>query len=148
MQPPPIASPLRFTLAALAAGGWVVISGMLMAAAFGYRDMKSAFDAIGLPLPQGAGSLIVHTLVRLALGAAVVALVVVFARVFSSGRAVPLAAAFVWLLATVLPYAVVADWGVLPWSLAARVWAWSAAELLIAAVIGRLLGLPVGGTAP
>lgn len=134
-----ITNPQRFVLAALAAGVWVVVSGMLMAAMFGYRDMKVAFDAIGLPIPQGIEPLIVHTLVRLIIGAAVVALLAIMARVFSPGRAVLAAAGFVWLLATVLPYAVIAQWGVLPWSLAVKFWTWSAAELLIAALIGRMV---------
>lgn len=137
-----VTSPLRVALAALAAGVWVVVSGMLMAATFGYRDMKVAFDAIGLPVPQGVEPLIVHTLVRLILGAAVVILFVMLARVFSPVRALLAAAGFVWVLATVLPYAVVAQWGVLPWSLAARLWAWNAAEALIAGVIGWTLCHP------
>lgn len=131
--------PARFALAAAAAGAWVVISGMLMAAAFGYREMTVAFAAVGLPVPRGLAPLITHTLVRLVLGGTVVALFAVLTRGFSRTRAMLLAAGVAWLLAMVLPYAVIAQWGLFPWSLAAKLWAWSAGELLIAALIGRSL---------
>jgi hypothetical protein len=42
----------------------------------------------------------------------------------------------------VLPFAVVAEWGLFPWSVAAKLWAWGAGELLIAAAIGRWLYRP------
>lgn len=142
-MPPLVMNMPRFVLAALAAGVWVEVGGILMAATFGYRDMKAAFDAIGLSIPQGLAPFIVHTVVRLILGAAVVGLLVIMARVFSPARAVLAAAGVVWLLAWVLPYAVVAAWGVFPWSLAAKLWAWSAPELLVAGLIGRQLYHPL-----
>jgi hypothetical protein len=129
----------RLSMAGLAAGVWVTVSGMLMALTFGYREMKVAFDAAGLAVPQGLGPLITHTLVRLAFGVIIVALYAIMVRVWQPGRAMVAAAAFAWLLATVLPYAVIAQWGLFRWSLAAKFWAWGAAEFLIAAFIGRLL---------
>ena len=129
----------RVAVAGLAAGVWVTISGMLMAGVFGYREMKLAFDAVGLPIPQGLAPLITHTLVRVAMGVLIVALFAVMVRVWSPTRAALAAATFAWLLSTVLPYAVVAQWGLFPWSLAAKVWGWGAAEFLVAAFIGRLL---------
>jgi len=129
----------RLVLAGLGAGFWVLVSGMLMAAAFGYREMKAAFDAIGLPIPGGLGPFITHTVVRLLMGMAVVALYAILLHVFSPTNAMLVAAGFTWLLAVLLPFAVIAEWGLFPWSLAAKMWAWSAAELLIAASIGRLL---------
>ncbi len=129
----------RLLAASAAAGVWVVLSGMLMATVFGYREMRVAFDAIGLPVPQGLAPLVTHTVVRLVLGAAVVALMVIMAQVFTKGVALLTAVAFVWILSTVLPYAVITDWGILSWSLALKVWAWSAGELLVAGLIGGLL---------
>ncbi len=129
----------RFVLAASAAGLWVVASGMVMAATFGYREMRVAFDAVGLPIPQGAAPLIVHTIVRLLLGASVVGLYAIISQLLSPTPSLLIAAAFAWLLSMVLPYAVIAEWGLFPWSLAAKLWLWSAAELLIAGVIGRQL---------
>lgn len=129
----------RLALAGLAAGAWVTASGIAMAATFGYRDMKSAFDAIGLAIPQGVTSMLVHTLVRMALGVIIVTLFAVIVRVWPPPVAVVAAACFAWLLATVLPFAVIAQWGVVPWSLAAKLWTWGAAEFLVAAFIARLL---------
>lgn len=129
----------RLALAGMAAGVWVTVSGILMAATFGYRDMKVAFDAVGLGIPQGLAPMLTHTLVRIALGVIIVALFAIMARVWSPTQAVVAAAGFAWLLATVLPYAVIAQWGLFPWSLAAKLWTWGAAEFLIAAMIGRLL---------
>ena len=132
-------NPMRLIVASASAGVWVVVSGMLMAGVFGYREMKVAFDAIGLPVPQGLGPLVTHTLVRLVLGASVVSLMVIMAKVFSRTGALLTAVGFVWLLSMVLPYAVIADWGIVPWALAIKFWAWSAGELLIAGLIGWLL---------
>jgi len=129
-------SPKRLVVASVTAGVWVVVSGMLMAAAFGYRDMQAAFDAIGLPIPRGVAPLVTHTLVRLVLGASVVGLTVIMAKAFSRAGALLTAVGFVWLLSMVLPYAVIAEWGIVPWSLAMKLWAWSAGELLIAGLIG------------
>lgn len=129
----------RLVVAALAAGVWVTVSGMAMAATFGYREMKVAFDAVGLAIRQGKASLLVHTLVRVTLGAAIVALFAIFVHVWPPTAAAVAAAAFAWLLATALPFAVIAEWGLFPWSLAAKLWAWGAAECLIAALIGRLV---------
>ncbi|HZD04014.1 MAG TPA: hypothetical protein VE173_03825 [Longimicrobiales bacterium] len=64
----PIVNWGRAALAGLAAGVWVTISGMLMAGVFGYREMKVAFDAVGLPIPQGLGPLVTHTLVAAQIG--------------------------------------------------------------------------------
>jgi len=129
----------RLALAGLAAGLWVTVSGMAMAATFGYRDMKASFDAIGLAIPQGMAPLLVHTLVRLAFGVIIVALFAIMARVWSPAQAVVAAAAFAWLLAIVLPFTVIAQWGLFPWSVAVKFWTWGAAEFLIAAIIGRLV---------
>jgi len=129
----------RLTAAGLTAGVWVTVSGMLMAAVFGYREMKVAFDAIGLAIPQGVAPLVTHTLVRVVLGLIIVGLYAVMVRVWPPAHAAVAAAGFTWVLAVVLPYAVMAQWGLFPWSLAAKMWSWSAAEFLIAAFIGRLL---------
>jgi hypothetical protein len=129
-------------LAGLAAGVWIFVSGLLMAGSFGYRDMKAAFDSVGLRIPMGAAPFIVHTLVRLCTGMALVALYVVMSRLFSPMQAVFAAAGFTWLLGVLLPFVVIAQWGLFPWSVAAKLWAWDAAELLIAAMIGRLLYHP------
>ncbi len=126
----------RLALAGFAGGVWVVMSGMLMAAVFGYREMKNAFDAIGLAVPQGPGPMMTHTLVRLVLGAIIVTLFGMMARALPRPQAILAAAGFAWLLASVLPYAVMAEWGLFSWSLGAKVWAWSAVEFLIAAAIG------------
>lgn len=129
----------RLLLAALAAGAWVVASGMLMAASFGYRDMKAAFDVIALPIPAGAGSLVLHTAVRLVIGTAIAALFAILLRVLSSTQAMIASAGFTWLLAILLPYAVIASWGLFSWSLTAKLWAWGAMEMLIAGIIVRLI---------
>ncbi|HEX9700150.1 MAG TPA: hypothetical protein VGD06_11875 [Acidobacteriota bacterium] len=128
--------------AGLAAGTWVMVSGLLMAGIFGYRDMKAAFDAAGLPIPGGAGPFVIHTVVRLIIGMGVVALFAIFLRVFSPTQALLAAAGFTWVFGAVLPFAVIVQWGLFSWSLATKLWAWSAAELLIAATIGRLLYHP------
>lgn len=132
----------RLLLAGLAAGGWVFISGLLMAGAFGYRDMKAAFDSIGLPVPGGVEPFVVHTVVRLLSGVTVVTLFAIMLRVFSPIQAVLAAAGVAWLMGALLPYAVVVSWGVFPWSLAIKLWAWSAAEFLIAGAIGKWLYSP------
>lgn len=137
--------PPRFLISAMAAGAWVVLAGMLMAVAFGYREMQNAFDLLGLSIPKGVTSLVLHVLVRLVIGAAVVAAMIVLARLHATNHAVLIAAGFVWLLVSVLPYAVIADWGVLPWSVVVKLWVWSAAELLIAARIGRMVLFGFGG---
>jgi hypothetical protein len=135
-------NPGRFVAAALAAGAWVFVSGLLMAAAFGYRDMKAAFDTVGLPIPQGLAPFITHTLVRLSLGAVVVVLYALTASVMSKRRAVLAAGGVVWFTGMVLPYAVVSQWGLFGWAVAAKLWAWSAAELFIAALIAGVLYRP------
>jgi len=129
----------RLALAGLAAGMWVTASGLLMAAVFGYREMKTSFDAIGLAIPQGLAPMLTHTLVRVAFGVLIVALYTIMVRVWTPTQAAVTAAAFAWLLATVLPVVVMAQWGLFPWSLAAKLWTWGAAEFLIAAFIGRWL---------
>ena len=129
----------RLVLAGLAAGVWVLASGLLMAVSFGYHDMQVAFDAIGLPVANGPQAAAVHTTVRLLMGMAVVALYALMLHVWVPGKAMLGAAAFTWLLAVVLPFAVVVQWGLFGWALAAKLWAWSAGELLIAALIGRSL---------
>ena len=129
----------RLLLAGLAAGVWVVVSGMLMAAAFGYRDMKAAFDAVALPVPKGVKPLLLHTAVRLVMGAAIAALFVIFLVAFTPTQAMIGSAGFTWLLAWLLPYAVIAEWGLFSWSVTAKIWAWGAMEMLIAAIIVRLI---------
>jgi hypothetical protein len=125
--------------AGLVAGVWIFISGLLMAATFGYRDMKAAFDSIGLGMPVGVTPFIVHTVVRLCIGMALVALYALLLRVFSPMQAVFGAAAFTWFLGVVLPLVVIVEWGLFSWLLAVKLWAWGAAEFLIAAMIGRLI---------
>ena len=115
----------RLLLSGLAAGGWVLVSGLLMASAFGYRDMKAAFDAIGLPAPVGVAPFVVHTIVRLVTGMAVVTLFALMLPVLSPIRALLTAAGFVWLLGALLPFVVMVEWGLFPWSLALKLWAWS-----------------------
>jgi hypothetical protein len=132
----------RLLFAGLAAGGWVFLSGLAMAAAFGYRDMQAAFDAVGLPVAVGTEVFIVHTVVRLLIGLAVVTLFALVSRVLPRTQALLTAAGFVWLLGTVLPVAVIVEWGLFSWSLACKLWAWSAVELLVAGAIGRWLYLP------
>jgi len=136
---PVIGSPSRFLLASLGAGFWVLVSGMLMAATFGYREMKVAFEAAKLPIPQGMEPFVVHTLVRLVMGAAVVTLFVIMAHVFPPTRALLLAVGFAWLLVVLLPNLVIAEWKLFPWPLVGKLLAWSAGELLIAGLIGRWL---------
>lgn len=80
-----------------------------------------------------------HTLVRLITGMAVVTLFAIMWRVFSPTQALLSAVGFVWLLGAVLPFAVIVEWGLFPWSLALKTWAWSAVELLVAGAIGRWL---------
>jgi hypothetical protein len=128
--------------AGLAAGVWIFIGGLLMAGTFGFRDMKAAFDSAGLRIPVGARPFIVHTAVRLCIGMALVALFVIMSTVLSPIQAVFAAAGFTWFLGVVLPFAVIVEWGVFPWSLAIKLWAWDAGELLIAAMIGRLIYHP------
>jgi len=72
----------RLVGAGLAAGVWVTASGMLMAAVFGYREMKVAFEAVGLPIRQGVEPLVVHTFVRIALGFLIVALYAILVAAF------------------------------------------------------------------
>jgi hypothetical protein len=132
----------RLLLAGLAAGGWVIVSGLLMAAAFGYRDMKATFDSLNLPVPSGTEPFVVHTLVRLLTGVVVVTLYAIMTRIFPPVQAWLLAAAFTWLLVAVLPFAVVVEWGLFSWPLALKLWTWSAGELLIAGRIGRWLYSP------
>jgi hypothetical protein len=127
----------RLIAAGFAAGGWVFVSGLLMAAAFGFRDMKAAFDAVGLPFRAGAGPFVVHTVVRFLVGMTVVALYVLLTRGFPPTQALLAAVFFVWLLGTVLPFAVVVEWGIFPWFLALKLYAWNAVEILIAAVLGK-----------
>jgi hypothetical protein len=133
----------RFAGAASVAGLWVFVSGLLMAGVFGYAEMKAAFDAVGLAIPAGTGSFVTHTLIRLLTGAGVVALYAIFVRLISRTRAALAAAAFIWIFGAVFPFAVIVDWGLFSWSLAMKLWAWSAVELLIAAFIGRFLYRPV-----
>ncbi len=134
---------LRYViLAGLAAGIWILVSGLFMAGVFGYHDMKAAFDAIGLPMPSGAGPFVVHTLARLLIGMGVVALFAIFVRVLSPNQAMLAAAGFIWVFGALLPFAVIVGWGLFSWSLAAKLWVWSGAELLIAALIGRSLYRP------
>ena len=127
----------RLLLSGLAAGGGVLVSGLLMASAFGYRDMKAAFDAIGLPAPVGVAPFVVHTAVRLVTGMAVVTLFALMLPVLSPIRALLTAAGFVWLLGALLPFVVMVEWGLFPWSLALKLWAWSGVELFVAGLIGK-----------
>lgn len=129
----------RFLLASLGAGVWVVIGGMLMAGAFGYHDMRIAFDAIGLPIPAGLDTFFLHTAVRLIIGSAVAGLYAIFRGALTANPAMLLSAGFSWLLVVLLPYAVIADWGIISWPLAVKLWVWGAGELLIASVIVRLI---------
>lgn len=69
-----------------------------------------------------------------------------FVVAFPRAAALLGAVGLVWLLSMVLPYAVIAEWGVVPWSLAMKLWAWSAGELLIAGIIGSLI-CPMPGMA-
>ncbi|MBI4502280.1 MAG: hypothetical protein HY700_14115 [Gemmatimonadetes bacterium] len=129
----------RLLAAGLAAGVWVFVSGILMAAAFGYREMSVAFARIGLQIPMGAGPFVTHTLVRLGLGLAIVLLFVIIAQVFPRGQALLVAAGLAWVLASFFPFLVMTEWRLFPWSLAWKVWGWSAGEFLVAAWIGRLV---------
>lgn len=127
----------RLVAAGLAAGVWVFVSGILMAAAFGYREMSVAFARIGLQVPIGAGPFVTHSLVRLGLGIAIVALFVIMVQVFPGGQALLVAAGLAWVLGSFFPFLVMTEWGLFPWSLAWKVWGWSAGEFLVAAMIGR-----------
>jgi len=128
----------RLLVAGLAAGAWVFVSGLLMAAAFGYREMSAAFGVIGLEVPTGPGTFVTHTLVRFALGVAIVALFAITTQVFAGLKAVVAAAGLAWLLSAFLPFLVMTQWGLFSWSLATKVWAWSAGEFFVAALIARL----------
>jgi hypothetical protein len=132
----------RLFVAGLAAGGWVILSGLLMAGAFGYRDMKAAFDGIGIPLPGGIEPFIAHTVVRLLTGFALVILYAIMSRALAPAHAWLVAAGVTWLLGAVLPVAVIVEWGLFPWALAFKLWAWSAGELLLAGAIGKWLYAP------
>jgi hypothetical protein len=132
----------RLVMAGFAAGGWVIVSGLVMAGTFGYRDMKTAFDGIGLPIPGGMEPFVVHTLVRLLTGFTLVILYAIMSRALAPGHAWLVAAGVTWLLGAVLPLAVVVEWGLFPWTLAVKLWAWSAGELLLAGVIGKSLYSP------
>ena len=132
----------RLLLAGFTAGVWVFVSGILMAAVFGYKEMSAAFAAIGMKVPMGAGPFATHTLVRLGMGIVIVALFAIAVRVFPAGQAVLVAAGLGWVLGAFFPYLVVTEWGLFPWSLAWKVWGWSAGEFLIAALIGRLVYRP------
>lgn len=126
----------------LAAGVWVVVSGLLMAGVFGYREMKAAFDSIGLPVSVGPVPFAVHTVVRLLIGMTVVLLFALLSRVLSPNQAMLTAAGVTWLLGALLPFVVMAEWGLFPLSLGFKLWAWSAGELLVAGWIGRWLYAP------
>lgn len=138
MQSPGIIVP-RLLMAGLAAGVWVFLSGILMAVVFGYREMTAAFGRIGLVIPRGTRPFVTHTVVRLGFGLATVVLFAVAVQVLPVGGAVLFAAALAWLLGSFFPYLVVTEWGLFPWRLAWKVWAWSAGEFVIAAVIVRHL---------
>ena len=129
----------RLVSAGVVAGVWVFISGILMAALFGYREMSAAFGRIGLAVPAGTSSFLIHAVVRLGLGMAIAILFAVAVRVFPVGQAVLVAAALAWLLGAFFPYLVVTEWGLFPWRLAWKVWGWSAGEFLIAALIARFV---------
>jgi len=129
----------RVIAGGLVAGAWVFVSGLLMAALFGYREMSAAFDAIGLEVPMGVGPFVTHTLVRFGLGLGTVALYALAAQSLAPGRATLVAAGLAWALAAFFPYLVVTEWGLFPWALAWKVWGWSAMEFLGAAVIGRVV---------
>jgi hypothetical protein len=129
----------RLVMAGLTAGGWVFLSGILMAAVFGYREMAAAFGRIGLAIPRGTRPFVTHAVVRLGYGVVTVALFAVAVQVLPVGRAVLFAAGLAWLLGSFFPYLVVTEWGLFPWRLAWMVWGWSAGEFLIAAFIGRLI---------
>lgn len=129
----------RLLSAGLAAGVWVFLSGVLMAAVFGYREMSAAFARVGLAVPVGAGPFVTHTVVRLGFGMVIATLFALAARTFRAGQAVLVAAGVAWLLGIFFPYLVVTQWGLFPWALAWKVWGWGGAEFLIAATIARLL---------
>jgi len=57
--------------------------------------------------------------------------------VLSPIRALLTAAGFVWLLGALLPFVVMVEWGLFPWSLALKLWAWSGVELFVAGLIGK-----------
>ena len=126
----------RFLVAGLVSGLWVLVSGMLMAAAFGYREMSDVFSRIGLPVPTGAGAFVTHTLVRLGLGFAIVSLFVIARSALPRGRAIFAAAGFAWVLASFFPLLVMTTWGLFTTRLASEASAWSAIEFLLAAWIG------------
>lgn len=129
----------RVLMGGAAAGVWIVIAGMAMAAVFGYREMKAAFDAIGLAVPSGPGTFATHVAVRLLLGFVTVWLLAVMSRVFAAPAAILGTAAVVWCLFALLPSVVLGDWGLFPWGLVVRVVSWSLGELLVATLIGWVL---------
>jgi hypothetical protein len=90
-------------------------------------------------MTRGTKPFVVHTLVRLAIGLGVVARYAILVRVFSPHRAMLAAAGSVWVFGTILPFAVVVEWGLFPWALAAKLWSWNLLEILIAASFGRAL---------
>lgn len=129
----------RLLLASLAAGIWVVVSGMLMAGAFGYRDMNVAFKALGLKIPSGVRPLIFHSVVRILTGIMIVTLFAISSQVLDPLPAALVSAGIAWVIGQLLPYAVIAEWGVLPWSTVVKVSGWGVGELLVAALIGMWL---------
>lgn len=126
----------------LAAGVWVVVSGLLMAGVFGYREMKAAFDSIGLAIPVGPVPFAVHTVVRLLMGMTVVLLFALLSRVLPPNQATLAAAGVTWLLSALLPFVVMVEWGLFSLSLGFKLWAWSAGELLVTGWIGKWLYAP------
>lgn len=88
---------------------------------------------------MGAVPFVMHTVVRLGLGFAIGVLFVIAAQAFPGGHAVLVAAGLAWVLAPLFPFLVMTEWGLFPWSVAWKVWGWSAGEFLVAALIGRLV---------
>lgn len=125
--------------AGFAAGALVFVSGLLMAALFGYRELAAAFEDVGLEVPVGTGPFITHTVVRFGLGMATVALYAVTVRSLSPDRAVLVTAGLAWVLGAFFPYLVVTEWGLVPWHVTWKVWGWSAMEFLGAAAVGRVV---------
>ena len=128
----------------LLAGLVINLSAFTMVPAVG-NQFDVALAARGLP-PLGPGAMAFIALVSLSLGVVLVWLyAAIRPRLGPGPRTAVVAAAFVWLVGTLLPNAALAVYGFLPASLVAIGTAWGLGELLVAGLVGvRLYREPQG----
>ena len=128
----------------LAAGLVVILSAFTMVPVVG-NDFDLALAARGLP-PLGPGAMAFFALVSLSFGVILVWLyAAIRPRLGPGPRTAAIAAAFVWLVGTLLPNAALAVYGFVPASLVAIGTIWGLGELLVAGLVGaRLYREPEG----